>query len=141
MDDNCIFCKIIKGEIPSYKVYEDNQVLAFLDISQTTYGHTLVVPKEHIRNIFTASETNAADIFSRVPKIAKAIKSSNSSIQGMNILNNNEDVAYQSVFHMHIHLVPRYTSEDGFSIKFSDNSKQINDAKLNEIAESIRKEL
>ncbi|MCF6515164.1 HIT domain-containing protein [Lactobacillus sp. S2-2] len=141
MNDNCIFCKIINGEIPSYKVYEDEKVLAFLDISQTTPGHTLVVPKKHIKNIFSATDSDAADIFSRIPKIAKAIKNSNSDIQGMNILNNNEEIAYQSVFHMHIHLVPRYTNKDKFKIEFSDNSKQFDEEKLASLAESIRKEL
>ena len=67
--DNCIFCKIISGEIPSSKVYEDDKVLAFLDISQATKGHTLVIPKEHVRNILEMSAENAETVFSRVPKI------------------------------------------------------------------------
>lgn len=71
--DNCIFCKIISGEIPSSKVYEDDKVLAFLDISQATKGHTLVIPKEHVRNILEMSAKNAETVFSRVPKIARAV--------------------------------------------------------------------
>ena len=66
--DNCIFCKIISGEIPSSKVYEDDKVLAFLDISQATKGHTLVIPKEHVRNILEMSAKNAETVFSRVPR-------------------------------------------------------------------------
>ena len=66
--DNCIFCKIISGEIPSSKVYEDDKVLAFLDISQATKGHTLVIPKEHVRNILEMSAETAETVFSRVPK-------------------------------------------------------------------------
>ena len=105
--DNCIFCKIISGEIPSSKVYEDDKVLAFLDISQATKGHTLVIPKEHVRNILEMSAETAETIFSRVPKIARAVQKATGAI-GMNILNNNEEVAGQTVFHAHIHLVPRY---------------------------------
>ena len=88
--DNCIFCKIISGEIPSSKVYEDDKVLAFLDISQATKGHTLVIPKEHVRNILEMSAKNAETVFSRVPKIARAVQKATGAI-GMNILNNNEE--------------------------------------------------
>ena len=102
--DNCIFCKIISGEIPSSKVYEDDKVLAFLDISQATKGHTLVIPKEHVRNILEMSAETAETVFSRVPKIARAVQKATKAI-GMNILNNNEEVAGQTVFHAHIHLV------------------------------------
>ena len=92
--DNCIFCKIISGEIPSSKVYEDDKVLAFLDISQATKGHTLVIPKEHVRNILEMSAETAETVFSRVPKIARAVQKATRAI-GMNILNNNEEVAGQ----------------------------------------------
>ena len=93
--DNCIFCKIISGEIPSSKVYEDDKVLAFLDISQATKGHTLVIPKEHVRNILEMSAETAETVFSRVPKIARAVQKATRAI-GMNILNNNEEVAGQT---------------------------------------------
>ena len=102
--DNCIFCKIISGEIPSSKVYEDDKVLAFLDISQATKGHTLVIPKEHVRNILEMSAETAETVFSRVPKIARAVQKATGAI-GMNILNSNEEVAGQTVFHAHIHLL------------------------------------
>ena len=111
---DCIFCKIIAGEIPSYTVYEDDVVKAFLDISQGTPGHTLVVPKKHVKDLFAYDEDLAAAVFSRLPKIARAVKKSNPAIKGMNIINNNGEVAYQSVFHSHIHLVPRYTDPDDF---------------------------
>ena len=72
--ENCIFCNIIAGEIPSCKVYEDDQVLAFLDISQTTKGHTLLVPKEHVRNVLEMSEDTAATLFARLPKLARSLQ-------------------------------------------------------------------
>ena len=121
---DCIFCKIIAGEIPSYKVYEDDLVYAFLDISQNTPGHTLLVPKEHVANLFDYDEQLAQD-------------DSNPAIEGMNVVNNNGAVAYQSVFHSHIHLIPRYTKDDDFSIHFVDNSGEYNEEKYTAIQQAI----
>ncbi|WP_461212962.1 HIT family protein [Lacticaseibacillus sp. GG6-2] len=134
---DCIFCKIIAGEIPSVKVYEDDDILAFLDITQVTPGHTLVVPKKHVPDIFAYSPELAATVFSRLPKIANAIKASDPKIKGLNILNNNGEVAYQSVFHSHIHLIPRYSADDDFGIHFGDHSKQYDNAQLQAIATRI----
>lgn len=134
---DCIFCKIVSGEIPSYTVYEDDVVKAFLDISQVTPGHTLVIPKKHVANLFEYDEDLAAAVFSRIPKIARAVKKSNPEIKGMNVLNNNGEVAYQSVFHSHIHLVPRYTDHDDFKMIFKDNSGKYNDEKYKEIQDAI----
>ena len=79
--DNCIFCKIIKGEIPSITVYEDNNVKAFLDISQATKGHVLVVPKKHVKDIFEYDEELAKDVFAKIPMIARAVKESDPEIK------------------------------------------------------------
>ncbi len=141
LDDNCIFCKIIKGEIPSYKVFENDDVLAFLDISQVTPGHTLLVPKNHIPNMFEFTNEDAAKYLQYIPEIAKAIRKFDPSIKGMNIANNNGEIAYQSVFHAHIHFVPRYTDHDGFSMEWADNSKDYDNEKYTEIANKIKKEL
>ena len=103
---DCIFCNILNKEIPSYKIYEDENVYAFLDITQGTKGHTLVIPKKHIKNVYELNDKDAANIFKVVPKIARAIKKSFNPI-GINIINNN-DLPLQSVFHFHIHLIPRY---------------------------------
>ena len=138
---DCIFCKIMAGEIPSYTVYEDDVVKAFLDISQGTPGHTLVVPKKHVKDLFAYDEDLAAAVFSRLPKIARAIKKSNPAIKGMNVINNNGEVAYQSVFHSHIHLVPRYTDQDDFKIIFKDNSAKYDEDKYKEIQEAIVKQM
>lgn len=135
--EDCIFCKIIDGEIPSYTVYEDDVVKAFLDISQNTPGHTLVVPKKHVKDIFEYDSELAAAVFSRLPKIARAIRNSNPDIKGMNILNNNGSVAYQSVFHSHIHLIPRYSDKDNFGITFSDNSNQYDEQKYQTVQQAI----
>ncbi len=110
---DCIFCKIIKGEIPAYKLYEDDKVFAFLDITQGTKGHTLIVPKKHVKNVYDMSEEDAQAVFSRVPKLAKALKKAFNPI-GLNIINNN-DKPLQSVFHFHVHLIPRYEN-DGMTL-------------------------
>ncbi|GAY72816.1 HIT family protein [Lentilactobacillus kosonis] len=138
---DCIFCKIVAGEIPSYTIYEDDVVKAFLDISQGTPGHTLVIPKKHVPNIFEYDPELAGEVFSRIPKIARAIKASNPEIQGMNIVNNNGQIAYQSVFHSHFHLIPRYTDHDDFSMTFKDNSNKYAPEQLETIQNSIIKEL
>lgn len=114
---DCIFCKIIAGEIPSSKVYEDNQVVAFLDISQVTPGHTLVVPKQHFRNLLEMDADSTSQLFARVPDIARKVMKATGA-KGMNILNNNEEIAGQTVFHTHVHLAPRYDETDGLQISF-----------------------
>ncbi|GBG94482.1 histidine triad protein HIT [Ligilactobacillus salitolerans] len=139
--EDCIFCKIIAGEIPSTQVYQDDAVTAFLDLSQTTPGHTLVVPNKHVNDIYGYDEQLAADVFARIPKIARALRDSDPEIKGLNILNNNGELAYQSVFHSHIHLIPRYNSDDDFSMHFSDNSDKYDAKKLNEIADRIAKNI
>ncbi|MCF6160643.1 MAG: HIT family protein [Furfurilactobacillus sp.] len=137
LDDNCIFCKIIKGEIPSYTVYEDDEVKAFLDISQGTPGHTLVIPKTHVPDIFAYDEDLAQRVFARIPKIARAVRASNPNIVAMNIVNNNGKVAYQSVFHSHFHIVPRYSDDDDFKMIFKDNSDNYDDAAYRKIQQDI----
>lgn len=137
-DDNCIFCKIIKGDIPSYTVYEDDNVKAFLDISQGTPGHTLVIPKTHVPDLFAYDEELAQTVFAKIPEIARAVKAFDPKITGMNLLNNNGTVAYQSVFHSHFHLVPRYTDQDDFRMIFKDNSANYDEAKLTAIADQIK---
>lgn len=138
---DCIFCKIIAGDIPSYTVYEDDVVKAFLDISQGTPGHTLVVPKKHVPDLFAYDEDLAAAVFARLPKIARAIKKSNLAIKGMNVVNNNGKVAYQSVFHSHIHLIPRYSDDDDFKMIFKDNSGNYNDEKYRQIQQAIKDQM
>ncbi|CAI2589822.1 Protein hit [Apilactobacillus kunkeei] len=134
---DCVFCKIIDGEIPSYTIYEDEYVKAFLDISQATPGHTLVVPKKHVANIYEYDEKLAEQVFSRIPKIARAIQKSAPDILGMNIVNNNGELAYQSVFHSHFHLIPRYSENDGFSMSFQDNSDKYNEEAFEQIKANI----
>ncbi|OLA10479.1 MAG: hypothetical protein BHW12_02535 [Coprobacillus sp. 28_7] len=115
----CIFCNIICGEIPSYKVYEDDNFYAFLDISQATYGHTLVVPKQHFENLFAMPDFLLEKMLILVRDLASKIKTA-TNCKGINILNNNGEAAGQSIHHFHIHIIPRYDN-DNFSIKAIEN--------------------
>ncbi|MFX3618163.1 MAG: HIT family protein [Sporolactobacillus sp.] len=129
-ETDCIFCKIIHGEIPSAKVYEDEAVYAFLDLGQVTKGHTLIIPKKHKKDIFDLDPETASQIFRRVPIIASAIQKAFHPV-GMNILNNNSVLAGQSVFHYHIHLIPRYGKEDSFTFGFQTHTDDYsNEARL-----------
>ena len=131
---DCIFCKIIAREIPSSKVYEDEKVLAFLDISQVTPGHTLVVPKEHFRNVLDMDADSTSQLFARVPDIARKVMKATGAA-GMNIINNNEEIAGQTVFHTHVHLVPRYSDADDLKITFAAHEPDF--PSLAELAEKI----
>lgn len=111
--NECIFCKIIKKEIPSYKIYEDEDTYVFLDIAKDVDGHTLVIPKKHYKNILDCDD----DILSKVMTTAKKVSSfyvNNCGYEGVNIINANEEAAQQSVGHLHIHIIPR-KSDDGLN--------------------------
>ncbi len=133
---DCIFCKIINGEIPSAKVYEDEHVYAFLDISQVTKGHTLVIPKEHVPNVYELQEDVAKNLFAAVPKLANALKKAYDPV-GLNILNNNGEAAGQSVFHIHLHLIPRYGKGDGFGAVWKTHNDDYTPEDLQKIAATI----
>ena len=129
---NCIFCKIINKEIPSKIVYEDDLVIAILDLSQATYGHTLVMPKKHYANIYEIDDDTLAHLIKVVKKLAIKLKNKLHA-DGINILNNNDEAARQTVMHYHIHILPRYKNDD-LNINFTDHSKDTNlDDVLNKI--------
>ena len=116
----CVFCKIIKGEIPSKKIYEDDDVLAILDMSQATLGHTLVLPKKHYENLFSIENNDYLKVMEKVKMLAKAITSALNA-SGCNILNNCGELAGQSVMHFHVHIIPRYENDD-LKIEFKEHS-------------------
>ncbi len=104
--ENCIFCKIVAGEVPAAKVYEDEHTLAFLDRAPVTLGHTLVIPKKHAVNIFDVDEETLMQTMHTVRKIAPAVRDA-AGASGMHIQSNHESTAGQDVFHLHFHLIPR----------------------------------
>ena len=110
--DDCIFCNIANGEIPSYKIYENEYVYAFLDIAKDAYGHTLVIPKEHFENIFDCDEKYLGEVTKVIKLISNHYR--NLGFDGVNVLNANGKSAEQSVFHLHFHILPRKT-DDGYS--------------------------
>ena len=103
---DCIFCKIVEGSMPCYKIYEDEYALAFLDISKDCYGHTLVVPKKHFENVLDCDEEYLSKVMIAVKKVANHYVN-NCGFKGVNILNASGVEAQQSVFHLHFHILPR----------------------------------
>lgn len=110
MNSECIFCKIISGEIPSTKVFEDDHTLAFLDIRPVNLGHVLVVPKDHFENIYTLPDETMARLSLAVKKVAVAVKQGLDA-DGINIIMNNEQDAGQVINHAHFHVIPRYSTD------------------------------
>ena len=131
--ENCIFCKIVQKDIPGKIIYEDDVCLAFLDLSQTTDGHTLVIPKKHCKNILEVDVETLAHLIVVTKKLAnKIVKNLNAN--GVNILTNANEIAGQTVMHFHIHIIPRYNLDDKIEINFTDRSDDVNlDLILNEI--------
>jgi ribonuclease HI len=130
---DCLFCKIVNGEIPCYKVYEDEWTLAFLDISNDANGHTLVVPKTHAINVLDADEKTLSRVFNTVKKVSKHYKE-NCGFDGVNIISNCGESAEQSVLHLHVHIIPR-KSGDGMQV-FPNLPK--NSESLEEICEKLK---
>lgn len=132
---DCLFCKIIKGELPSTKIYEDMDVFAFLDIKPVNPGHTLVIPKKHFENIHDMPD----DIFAKVAVAAKKIAGAILKLgaKGVNIGMNNGSAAGQIVFHAHVHVMPRY-GKDSFSLwvgkEYDGNEREL-------VAEKIKSTL
>lgn len=111
MDKDCIFCKIINGEIPSMKVYEDDEFLAFMDINPAVRGHTLVIPKYHCRNILDTPENVGKNFYNVISKVSNAVKKAFNA-EGIYVFQQNENAAGQEVFHSHVHIIPRYKGDE-----------------------------
>ena len=135
-----IFSKIILREIPAHIVYEDDQVIAFLDISQATKGHTLVVPKVEYKDIFEVPEKTASHLFGIATKLSKAIQKAFGA-HAMNLLSNNGECAGQTVFHFHIHLIPRYEKTDENLFKLKNNQGNLSPDDYKERARLIKEAL
>ncbi len=109
-DQNCIFCKIANGEIPSRTIYEDEQFRIFLDLAPASKGHALIVPKEHYANLFVLPDELAADAM-RLAKRQAADMKEKLCCDGFQLVQNNGESAGQTVFHFHLHLIPRYRND------------------------------
>ena len=131
--NDCIFCKIVKGEIPSYKVYEDENFLAFLDIRPLNPGHTLVIPKEHFRWVWDIE--NIGKYYKVVKKVANAIKKAHETDYVISL------VFGEEVDHAHVWLIPRFENDGHGSAVDLKNIKEIPEEEMRKIAERIRREL
>ena len=118
--DDCIFCKLANGEIPTNTIYEDNDFRVFLDAAPATKGHCLIVPKEHFDNLEELSDDVASKVFPLAKKMMKLLKEK-LDWDGFNVVQNNGEVAGQTVFHFHTHLIPRYI-DDGQNLNMKPSS-------------------
>lgn len=116
MADNCIFCKIANGEIPSATLYEDEDFRVILDLSPASKGHALILPKEHAANLFELPDDTAAKALVLAKKIGARLKDGLHA-DGFNVVQNNGEAAGQTVFHFHMHLIPRY-QDDTVDVKW-----------------------
>ena len=137
----CIFCSIIKGQTPSVKVYENESVVAIMDIKPINVGHVLVLPKKHTPMFIELDEDSAGELMKAARKIGAALKKSKLNCKGLNFILNDGEEAGQEVFHSHLHIVPRYRG-DGFGFKmppkYGENSEK---EELERVAGKIKMEL
>ena len=131
-DPDCIFCKIVSGEIPSKKIFETNKIYAFMDVYPLSEGHCLVIPKKHARTSHEIDDNTLGEILLAIKKIVLALE-----IENYNILQNNGRIAHQAVMHAHFHIIPKPTENLGLGVIW----KPIDDADQENIAEKIIKNL
>jgi len=114
MAADCIYCKILNNELPSWRVYEDDKTLAILDLGPVAKGHTLVIPKKHVADIFDIDEALWLDVTRTAKKVAHAVIDATKA-DGLNFTINNKPAAGQAIYHLHLHLIPRYVG-DGLQV-------------------------
>ncbi|MDA3941162.1 MAG: HIT family protein [Spirochaetia bacterium] len=138
---DCVFCKIINKKIPSYIIFEDKLVIAFLDIQPINNGHVLIIPKNHYALISDVDDTVAARMFNVAQKINAAIRKSNIKAEGLNFWLADGEAAFQTVFHAHLHCIPRFR-DDGFKLLFPDGfHNPPTQEQLSSVATDIKKHL
>jgi len=135
--EDCIFCKLANGDIPTNALYEDDIVKAIFDLSPASMGHIIILPKEHFDDLYSIDEETAVHVFKVATKLAKAIKES-LNCDGMNILQNNGEIAGQTVFHFHMHIIPRYV---GDHVKFAWNQGKISEDEIKDLTKKIQSRL
>jgi histidine triad (HIT) family protein len=133
-DENCIFCKIVRGQAPASTVYADESVMVFLDIRPLNMGHTLIIPKAHYVNIFDIPEKTLSQVHTVSKQIAAAVKKATAA-DGISIIQQNGKSAGQDIFHFHVHVIPRFL---GQKLPPFSELKEAERAKLDEMAEKIR---
>ena len=133
-DPDCLFCKIVAGEVPSTRVREDERTIAFMDIAPATRGHALVIPRNHSRNLYEAPEEDLAHATASAKRLALTMRD-RLGCDGVNLLNACEPAAWQTVFHLHIHVIPRY---DDDPLRLPGQPRQPEEGELAEVAAELR---
>jgi histidine triad (HIT) family protein len=133
-DPECLFCKIVAGEIPSLRIDEDDKTVAVMDINPWTRGHALVIPKEHSRNIYDVDPDDLAAVHITAQRVAKRMRD-RLGCEGINTLQSSEPVAMQTIFHTHVHVIPRY-SDDG--LRLPAHPQPADQEELARLAEELR---
>lgn len=136
-DDNCIFCKLAAGDIPTNTVYEDDTFRVIMDANPATKGHSLIIPKDHFANLYEMDEKVAAKAMKLAKKMAVHMKEK-LNCDGFNLLQNNEETAGQTVFHFHMHLIPRY---QGDTVGITWTPGELSDQDKEEILSKVRAQL
>ena len=136
---DCVFCKIVSGEYTSSKIYEDDSILAFMDIQPVNKGHLLIIPKKHVELIADLDDDTSAKMIKHANKINNALRKSGVKLEGVNYFLADGEAAGQEVFHTHLHLIPRFKG-DGFGFIFPDGYRVLLPERneLNSIAEKIK---
>lgn len=134
MPDDCIFCKIVAGELPAERVDEDEHTVAFMDISPWTRGHALVIPRNHSRNLYEIPEDDLRDIAVAAKRLALRMRD-RLDCAGVNLLNSCEAAAWQTVFHLHVHVIPRFEDDP---LRLPGQPRQPEEGELAEVAGQLR---
>jgi histidine triad (HIT) family protein len=132
--DDCIFCKIVSGELPAEVVDQDDHTVSFMDINPWTRGHALVIPRTHSRNLYEADEEDLAHVTAAAKRLALRMRE-RLACDGINLLNSSETAAWQTVFHFHMHVIPRY---EGDPLRLPGAPQQVNQDELSQVAEELR---
>ena len=135
--EDCVFCNIVNGDIPSNTIYENSEFKVIMDISPATKGHVLVLPKEHFKDIYDIDAETAGKLFQLAAVVARALKEV-LHCDGLNIIQNNGEIAGQTVFHFHMHLIPRYEGDD-VTVKWKEHSMDAEE--MDQLRKDIRKAL
>jgi len=133
--EECVFCKIVRGKLPSYRVYEDERHVAFLDINPFSAGHTLVCPRRHGETLWDMDEHEIAEVFKVASKVSMGVVAATKA-DGFRIMQNNGEAANQAVAHIHVHVIPNKLEDKG---RF--NRIKLTDKEMAAVAESIRAEI
>jgi len=133
-EDDCMFCKIIAGELPAEKVAEDEHTVAFMDINPWTRGHALVIPREHSKNLYEISDDDLAATMAAAKRLAGTVRDKLGAA-GVNLLNSCEAAAWQTVFHFHVHVIPRYEDDP---LRLPGQPLQPEEGELARVARELR---